>query len=76
MLLQGWYEMPTNSPAPHLAAPPGLFETHNNGRSYQPAPHTHVHMAGEDGGHLGTFELVGSVLGVALMQVGDGGGWG
>jgi hypothetical protein len=53
----------------------GLFETHNGGQTYQPAPHSHVHCDKGDGtGHLAKYELVGSMLGVALMQVEEGRG--
>lgn len=44
----------------------GLFESHNEGASYQPAPHASVHSEGIS---VGYFELVGAILGVALMQV-------
>lgn len=57
----------------------GLFESHNGGASFSPAPHASLQCDGGGGGggtrgqgegHLPKFELVGAMMGLAIMQVG------
>lgn len=59
-------------PTRTAAAHPGLFESHNDGASFAPALHASVQREpGEsEAAFLRKFELVGSLVGVALLQVG------
>lgn len=54
----------------------GLLETNDGGKTYSPAPHASLQSDHEtssaglaaSGGHLQKFEVVGAMLGVALLQ--------
>ena len=74
--------------AAELADPhTGLFESHDGGATFSPAPHASVQCeddgsggrGGGDGGRSGgsklrKFELVGCMLGLAILQAGLAGG--
>lgn len=60
----------------------GLFETHDGGASFSPAPHASLQCDDSGGngrsirrqegneGHLPKFELIGAMMGLGIMQVG------
>lgn len=57
--------------AAHASLPcAGLFESHNGGASFAPALHASVQRepTEPEGAHLRKFELVGCLMGVALLQ--------
>ena len=58
-------------PSNALSSLAGIFESHDGGASFVPAPHASVQCDGAAGGagHLAKFELVGCMVGLAVLQV-------